>query len=402
MKYTKLTIAFICIVLLNIMAWVSPVFCDWYVWYILPIWVNTYARVTSLFSFSVGEVMLGIGVVATIILVLIGVIYGVGWTWFRHGVWYSRSKEYGRKYLKRYIWMFVVVSGIMTLNCFIPYHCSPLEEKYGGFHRQAEENSMVNRLFSRQYTLKELGDLRDYIVIKCNELAVRMERDEAGDILLPENMETLLIEGMQRLGEDFWQLSGYYPRPKQLTLSGFFSQQMIKGYFFPFSLEANYNGLMEEINFPATICHEYAHLKGFMYEEEANMIGFLACIGSPDVTLQYSGYLSVLNYVNNEFYEAIGRNKAVYSSHVPISSLVSADNVFLKEETWEAVEKKAVLSTELVNKVSDSFTETMMALNGVEDGMRSYARVVELLLRYYDGSHEIQQILARDNTVTMK
>ncbi len=159
-------------------------------------------------------------------------------------------------------------------------------------------------------------------------------------------------------------------------------------------MEANFNSLMHEINRPATICHEYAHLKGFMYEEDANMIGFLACINSPEVTLQYSGFLSVLNYVNNEFYEAVGRDDALYASHPGISSQVSQDNVFLEKETWEEVEERAVIRTEIVDKVSDKFTETTMVLNGIEDGIRSYTRVVQLLLHYYDGSPELQQLLS--------
>ena len=156
---------------------------------------------------------------------------------------------------------------------------------------------------------------------------------------------------------------------------------------------------MHEINRPATICHEYAHLKGFMYEEEANMIGFLACINSPDVTFQYSGYLSVLNYINNEFYDAIDRNKEVYASHVKISPQVRAENVFLEEKAWEKVETKAVVKTEVVDKVSDKFSETALILNGVEDGVLSYTRVVGLLLYYYDGSLEVQETLAEAGTV---
>lgn len=167
----------------------------------------------------------------------------------------------------------------------------------------------------------------------------------------------------------------------------------MKGYFFPFSMEVNYNKLMHEINRPATICHEYAHLKGFMYEEEANMIGFLACINSSDEVFQYSGYLSVLNYIDNEFYKAIGKDKEVYLSHVNISPLVRSENIFLKAETWEKVEEKAVLKTEIVDKVSDKLSETSMVLNGVEDGVLSYTRVVGLLLHYYDGVSEVDETL---------
>lgn len=124
------------------------------------------------------------------------------------------------------------------------------------------------------------------------------------------------------------------------------------------------------------------------------MIGFLACIHSPDVMFQYSGYLSVLNYINNEYYDAIGRNMAVYSSRVKISPQVRNENVFLEEKAWEKVEQKAVISTEVVDRVSDKLSETSMVLNGVEDGILSYTRVVDLLLHYYDGAPEVQETLA--------
>ena len=396
-RYAKLAGAMAGIVLINTAAWKSTPFCDWYVKNIHPFWVNIYARIMGMYSFSVGEIMLAAGLAATASALFCGMIAAAAAVRHR-GASYSAVVIYCKKYLKGYAWGFVITAAVMTLNCFIPYHSSTLEEKYGIPGRM--EASIAEELLSKEYSLEELGRLRDYIVIRVNQLSAQVERDAYGNIIYPENMEELIIESMQRLGEEFDQLSGYYPRPKQLAMSGFFSQQMIKGYFFPFSMEANYNSLMHEINRPATICHEYAHLKGFMYEEDANMIGFLACINSPEVTLQYSGFLSVLNYVNNEFYEAVGRDDALYASHPGISSQVSQDNVFLEKETWEEVEERAVIRTEIVDKVSDKFTETTMVLNGIEDGMRSYTRVVQLLLHYYDGSPELQQLLSANPSPT--
>ena len=51
------------------------------------------------------------------------------------------------------------------------------------------------------------------------------------------------------------------------------------------------------------MCHELAHIRGYIYEDEANFIAFLACVESDDVAFQYSGYLSVLNYVANDLYK---------------------------------------------------------------------------------------------------
>ena len=92
----------------------------------------------------------------------------------------------------------------------------------------------------------------------------------------------------------------------------------------------------------------------------------------------------MLNYVNNDFYDAIGKDTERYWSEVHILPQVHEDNIFLTEEEWDRVEKKAVLDTETVDAVSDSFTDATLKLNGVSDGMISYSRVVKLLLQYYD------------------
>lgn len=378
---------------LNVVAWESPAFCDFYVRNIYPLWLNTYGRITGLFPFSVGEMMIVVGLIVSVVAVILGfaaVIFLLG---FRSLDIYPGVMAVCKAYLAGYVWLLTGVFAVMTLNCFIPYHCSPIEKKYGLFSRMAADDPLLGQLLAKEYTVEELGRLRDYVVIKTNELAAQVDRDENGNIIYPENMEAIAIESMQNLGKDCTQLAGFYPKPKQFTFSGFFSQQKMKGYFFPFSMEANYNALMHEINRPATICHEYAHLKGFLFEDEANLIGFLACANSSDVTFQYSGYLSILNYINNEFYDAIGRNKEVYASHVKISPQVKAENVFLEKKTWEKVEEKAVLKTEVVDKVSDKITQTTLVINGIEDGILSYTRVVGLLLHYYDGSAEVENTL---------
>lgn len=409
-RYWILSGVLIVMIMLNILAWKSPAFCDFYVDNIYPLWVNTYSRAMSLFSFSVGEIMVGIGAVLTAAGLLLAVCAGIFLLYKKvyRGFLIGQEREtrennriknkikkfYGI-YFEAYAWIFAGVAVVMTLNCFIPYHCSTLEEKYGILCKKTEDGFLVEEILSKEYTLEELIRLRDYVVIKANELAGQVERDENGDIVYPDNMESVAAESMRSLSKDCPQLAGYYPQPKQFTFSGFFSQQKMKGYFFPFSMEVNYNKLMHEINRPATICHEYAHLKGFMYEEEANMIGFLACINSPDVSFQYSGYLSVLNYIDNEFYKAIGKNREVYLSHVKISPQVKAENIFLDDKMWEKVEEKAVIKTEVVDRVSDKLSETSMVLNGVEDGILSYTRVVGLLLHYYDGSMEVEEVLLR-------
>ena len=75
--------------------------------------------------------------------------------------------------------------------------------------------------------------------------------------------------------------------------------QQLCGVYSPFTVEANYNGDMPDYNVPHTLCHELSHLKGFMREDEANFIGYLACISSENEAFRYSGYLTGWVYAGN-------------------------------------------------------------------------------------------------------
>lgn len=374
------------VILLNVIAWNSTVFCDAYIKYVFPIWVNTYGRVMNLFSFSVGEIMLFLAVVLTVVFVAVMLAAGLGRLMAALGntgkneertavTGGSRSRRqkggFSRYYMTFYVWLVLIVCMIMTLNCTILYHASTFSEKYFGTSE-------------REYTLDDLIKVRNLVVEKCNELSGWMERNEKGEIICHKDIRQEAVIAMQKLGEDYDQLDGYYPYPKPLATSDFFSQQYMCGYYFPFSMEANYNDTMYIMNKHATMCHELAHLRGYIYEDEANFISYLACIGTEDPVMQYSGYLSVLNYLDNDYYKAVGKDWDTYIMQPRILQQVHDDNVFLTQEEWDRIEDKAVLDTETVDEVSDAFTETVLKANGVKDGMISYSRVVKLLLQYYE------------------
>lgn len=372
------------VVILNLAAWKSTEFCDWYIAHIFPIWLNTYARLTSLVKFSVGEVMLLLAVLLTVF----GIVFFL-WNLCCRG----RQKKALYAFGRAYAWIFLGVCYVMTLNCFILYHASGFTEKYS-FGGSSQTLVVGNRNMAPVellgddkdvYTKKNLAALRDYLVETCNRLALEIERDEEGNAVYDGDLTAEAVKAMRQLGGEYEQLSGFYVTPKKLKASGFFSQQHIMGYYFPFSMEANINSIMHVTNVAPCICHELSHTKGFIYEDDANFIGFLACIESDDVFLQYCGYLSVLNYVNNDFYESVHKNKNVYKQHVRISDMVAEDNIFLTKEDWEAVEKKAPVKTATVKKVSNKLMDTSLKLNGVEEGRQQYNKVVEILLAYYNG-----------------
>lgn len=369
------------VIMLNYLAWRSRGFCDWYIDHIFPVWLNTYARLTSALSISVGEIMLILAVGIT--------AFGIGffiYNLIRRGKYTTGLLKYGRTYA----WIVLVVGYVMTLNCFILYHATGFAQKYmvketGTMVVDMSDTAVVevDTKGKSAYTKKNLATLRDYLVEQCNTLADQIDRDEQGTAVYSGDLIAESVHAMETMGQQYDRLSGYYVTPKYLKCSEFFSQQYIMGYYFPFSMEANINSVMYITNVAPTVCHELAHTKGFIFENDANMIGYLACIQSDDTFLQYCGYLSVLNYVNNDFYKSV--NKSTYKKHVRISDRVADDNVFLTREDWQAVEKKSVVKTSTVKKVSNNFLNTNLKLNGVDEGIQQYNEVVNLLLDYYDG-----------------
>ncbi len=276
-----------------------------------------------------------------------------------------------KKFYKVFAGIFVSVCVVMTINCSVLYHCTPMDP-----------NPQVEY---REYTVEELEILRNYIVEKCNYYMELMPRDENGHIVYDGDIQKEAKEAMWGIADDFPKLKGYYPDVKTLMSSNLISQAYIGGYYFPFSMEANANGNMYIANYPAVYCHELSHLHGYIYEDEANYLAYQACINSESDFFKYSGYLSVLFYVDDAYFEAIGQDYSIYTTQVAVDEQVWSDDIFLTEETWEEVEDTAIISTDTVDKISDEFTETSLNLNGVEDGMISYSRVVDLMLQYYDG-----------------
>ena len=362
MKKKNVIILWILIAFLNIIAWLFPMFCDFYTSYIMPIWVNIYGRLMGVVPFSVGEWM----IILAVLYVLSSLVIAIVWIVLRK---HPKYNTFAKKYSNIFVSVFTIVCLIMTLNCTILYHCTPLYS----------DNS------NKEYSIEELEKVRNHIVLQCNYYSERVERDEQGYVVYDGNIMQEAKQALHNISYDYPKLKGYYPNIKPLAFSSLFSQAYTGGYYFPFSLEANYNNKMYICNLPDTYCHEFAHLHGYIYEDEANFLSFRACIESKNDFFIYCGYLSVLNYVENEYWSRVDFKEA-FSRKLPIvNEKVIKDNIFLKEETWNSIEENALFSTQTVHDISDGFMNGSLKMNGVKDGAESYRRVVALLLHYYDG-----------------
>lgn len=365
MKLTKSTYAmfgiWILLIILNVVARCSRAFSDWYVTAVFPHFSTFWAGLTGAFPFSVGECLISLAVIVGV-PALIAFPFLVGFIKNRRGL---ILRIYGHSIGWILTWVFTV----LTLHFFILYQCTPFGEKY---YPDAPQ----------QYSEEEFRIVALHMIEEANTLADQVARDEHGFFILGDtDVQAEAKTAMRRLGEKYPQYAGYYPDAKGIFFSDVMTKQWILGIYYPFSMEANYNTNMCPVNLPNTICHEFTHLKGNIFEDEAGFLAFLACMESDNVDFRYSGYVQALEYVMNT---AVGLacEEELYEN---LSPLLWMDMYcFVPEEYWEEHEDDIeLIPDEVVEEVADVVMDTSLKINGIEDGALSYGRMVDLLLDYY-------------------
>ena len=217
------------------------------------------------------------------------------------------------------------------------------------------------------------------------QLALEGFEDEEGVFLLKESsireLSKTAAEGYKKLGEQYTQFA--YPTIR--TKSIFFSHQMsytnLVGVYCPFTMEANVNRESADYSVPSTICHELAHYYGFMREDEANFIGYLACKHAGNLEYEYSGTMLALIHAGNQLAAVDMEQYTELWSHYSEGVITDLRK---NSEYWEEFKDNKV--TEVSKTVNDSYLKA----NHQADGIQSYGRMVDLLLAYYREGREAE------------
>lgn len=170
--------------------------------------------------------------------------------------------------------------------------------------------------------------------------------------------------------ERFAWLGGSYAAPKAALLSLPLAYLNIAGIYSPFTFEAHVNALESSLLLPATACHEAAHLRGFAREDEANYIAYVVCVASGDARFAYSGTLLALIHAGNALYDA---DRAAYARLCASYSDGLRADLQSYNDNWAPYDGEAA---EIQERVNDGY----LKFNGQSDGVRSYGRMVDLLL----------------------
>lgn len=320
-----------------------PGFAEWYSQTIYPVLVAVIGGIFGLFPVSVVEVFLYAGVIG---LVCILILYRKKPLWV----------------IGCYTMVIAVLLFLYAACCGVNYYRVP----FSTYFIQELPKEEIQKETASEECLRELCA---WLVERVNEAYEELEHSDGNFTNMPQKG----IHAMKRLAESYPVLDGYYPQPKPVMVSEILSIQQCSGVYSPFTIEANYNQDMVAYNIPHTICHEMSHLRGFMREDEANFIGYLACLLSEDADFRYSGYMLGWIYAGNAL------AKTDPAEHARLHNLLREEiKTEFREnnEFWDQYEGEVAEAQEMVN-------DAYLKANGQSEGVLTYGRVVDLMLLDY-------------------
>jgi hypothetical protein len=156
-------------------------------------------------------------------------------------------------------------------------------------------------------------------------------------------------------------------RPKRTMFDPYFTRAAVAGMTDPYFLETMVASDLLPFERPAVIAHEWGHLAGFVDEGDANFVSWLACLhGAP--SHQYSGWLSLYGDLGSSVGRDVWRD-----ANAKLAAGPRADIKAIRDR----------YETHVNPVVSDAgwrVYDQYLKANRVDEGTRSYAQVVTLVL----------------------
>jgi hypothetical protein len=131
----------------------------------------------------------------------------------------------------------------------------------------------------------------------------------------------------------------------------------IDGVFNPLAHEPVISNTLLDIEKPFVVSHELAHVRGYPDEGDANVIAVFATLMSDDKSFQYSGWLSLWLYVRTR----------------ELDKLLDAGP---RNDLQRLFERARLEQIAWINVFQRSLLDWFLKVNNVEQGVRSYSRVV--------------------------
>jgi len=324
---------------------------EWLCLHAVRPWHRFFARLFSGLPFSVGEVLIVLGVLAALGYLVYTVVALLRRT--------GRGVRIYRFFMTCLTAFSVIYAGFCLL-WGVYYYTSDFEAQSG--------------IYGEPISTQQLTVVTEYFTDLLCEYSDQVERDEAG--AFSEDLVPVFAaspELYDAVAEKYPCLAGDPIAAKPFFFSRFMSYVNFTGFFFPFTGESNINVDCPPAQIPATIAHEIAHQRGIAQEDEANFAAVLSCLENGDPVFCYSACLMAYIYLGNALYRADQAAWAENYARLPDGVLadLAANNQY-----WKQFETP-------VRTVSDTVYTGFLQSYGQSDGLQTYGKCVDLLVAYY-------------------
>ena len=230
-------------------------------------------------------------------------------------------------------------------------------------------------LRSSKYSTEQLIKVTTGFLDTLNNLHYTISGNDTLKIEIPYTNSEIydkVKDAYSNLSNNYPQLTYKSASIKSSMVSLFQSYNGTSGYLNPITGEAQVNSMIPKAGLPSTACHEVAHQIGWSAENEANFVGFLACVSSSDKYFNYSGYRMALRYCIRELRK---REPERYKEFwLKINKGIRKE---LKDnyEFWKQYENSI---EPYLKKGYNSYLKA----NNQSKGIESYSYVVDLLIAY--------------------
>ena len=245
---------------------------------------------------------------------------------------------------KKWIWLVNIVAGLYLVFFWtwgLNYHRQPLNSKLQLDSDRMQPDAMTEFAKRAAAELNRLYDEKQkhaYDEMTTRAEAVRRVRKVIATIDGSDWQSASRIK-ISRVGSAWMRAAG------------------IDGVFNPFAQEPIISSTTLDIERPFVIAHELAHVRGYPDEGDANVIATFATLMSNDPAFQYSGWLNLWLYLRTR----------------ELDKLLESGP---RQDIQRIFERARNEQVRWINDLQQSLLDWFLKANSVEEGVRSYSRVV--------------------------
>ncbi|MCK0157630.1 DUF3810 domain-containing protein [Cellulophaga sp. F20128] len=312
-----------------------------------------YQYTATFFRFVLGWIPFSVGDILYALLVLIAVRYII----------------VKRNYIKHKPLSFLRNITVVLSIAYFTFHIT------WGFNYYREPLYKTLQI-KNSHTLVELEDFVNLLVQKTNTIHYTITQDTTKRVVIPYTKAEIFKHTM----DGYTQLEQKYPflsyTPSSLKTSLFstgLSYSGYGGYLNPFTNEAQVNGKIPLYRFPVIAGHEAGHQIGYSAENETNFIGYLVTANNTDIYFKYAAYSYALSYCLSDIR---------YNDEALFNTLYAKLNVGVKKNYQELSDFWMTYNNPLEPTMKTIYS-TFLKANNQADGIKSYSRIVSLLVSYH-------------------